>query len=300
MYCSQCGARCPEGARFCHLCGAKLHLVSEEITPPASSQPVLVEPMPLLPEEAPQEIPSPELPAATPSDQAFAEEPAVQPPAQAQPEDGSAAVTPQAFQAANAAGKRSVPVALVVLLAIVLLGVLCYALLPDPVYFAQSVVDSQANWLTVTADGALSFQPEQYSGSQLTVPDSVAGLPVTALSSGCFADATDLVWIQLPTTLEAIGSKAFSNCSALRGMFVPKGVASIDAYAFENCTALEAISIPGTVTSISESAFDNCPKLRYIFFDGPHSQWAKLYDQSISPYTFVFCTDGTYLQGAQS
>lgn len=320
MYCSQCGARCPEGARFCHICGSMLYQAS------VLSDPAQTGHEQALSQSVPDTTPfaMPEEPAAQPfqeAEEASTDQPdegpaleAQEPSCQTEPEEPLTDLpeeipipTSQEWEDApipgseeqDGAGKRSVRTALLVLLAMLLIGTLCHFLLGSPELSQAAIVDPQVDWLAVTADGALSFQAGQYTGgTQLTVPDSLCGVPVTALADQCFAGAGDLVWIQLPTTLEAIGPSAFARCTALRGVYVPGGVTEIGSYAFESCTSLEAISIPATVTSISQTAFENCPKLRYIFFDGTYSQWAELYNQFITPYTFVFCTDGTYVQGA--
>lgn len=157
--------------------------------------------------------------------------------------------------------------------------------------------EGSSNWFYVR-DGVLYFEEHRYTGgSELTVPDTIAGQPVRALSEDCFADCTELVTVHLPDTLIAIGESAFSGCTSLRGISVPESVESIGENAFFGCSALEAISIPSTLYVIGEDAFDGCDYLHYIFYDGTFDSWSALYSEFINPYTGIFCEDGSFYQG---
>ena len=149
-------------------------------------------------------------------------------------------------------------------------------------------------------DGAVTFLPEQWDGSTiLTIPDTVDGHAVTKLDSGCFRDCTELTTIILPEALTAIGDDAFSGCSRLRGLYLPQGMETIGENAFAGCIVLEAICIPSTVSSIAAGVFDDCASLLYINYEGDFWDWAALYDDFITPFTVVICSDGTYYHGVK-
>ena len=80
----------------------------------------------------------------------------------------------------------------------------------------------------------------KYNGTEtdITIPESVNGLPVTA-----------------------IGSSAFSGKTALTGIVIPDGVTSIGSSAFYNCTGLTEIVFPDNVASIGSSALPGQAKL---------------------------------------
>ena len=147
-------------------------------------------------------------------------------------------------------------------------------------------------------NGVLYFDDSLYSGnSDLMVPATVDGQKVTALSDRCFENCTELTSVVLPNTLEEIGVSAFRGCTALRGIEIPDSVSRIGSEAFYGCTALEAVCLTDSVTHMGPGAFRECNKLYYIMFIGKHEDWVELYDEFITPYTGVFCDDGSFYQG---
>ncbi len=185
-------------------------------------------------------------------------------------------------------GTHRVP--LLILTAIALLGIALFFIIPmsDPV--------SETPWFYME-NGTLYFDEYYYDGgSELTVPEIVDGQVVTEIGEYCFAGSTDLTTVILPDTVTVIGEGAFRECTALRGIHLPEGVELICADAFRDCTSLEAITIPKSVKQIGIDAFTDCEKLSYIFYGSTYLRWSALYVAHISPHTYVYCTDGTYLQ----
>ena len=136
---------------------------------------------------------------------------------------------------------------------------------------------SETPWFSVN-NGALYFHPEKYTGGDtLRVPSDVDGQTVTRLSSWCFKGCSDLISVELPESLTAIGNEAFANCDSLRGIKLPEKLRTIGKNAFAGCTSLEAIYVPESVESIDETAFLGCERLIHIFFVGNSSQWYTLY-----------------------
>lgn len=81
-----------------------------------------------------------------------------------------------------------------------------------------------------TAEIVRCDQPETVGS--LTVPETLNGIPVTA-----------------------IGDKAFSQCYYLTDVTLPEGITHIGDFAFEDCTDIETLTIPGTVTSMGCNPF---------------------------------------------
>lgn len=187
---------------------------------------------------------------------------------------------------------RWIPIVLAVLLALSAIGTGLFFLLRG--LQPRQVKDG---WFTLK-DGILYFDESQYiGGSELTVPSEINGEPVLSLGEGCFAGCDTISTVILPDTLMNIGSGSFENCTALRGIYIPESVTVISSGAFRGCTALEAIHIPTSVSAIGAGAFDDCNKLHYIFYPGSIDEWDLLYDEFITPYTGVFCDEGSFYHG---
>ena len=204
---------------------------------------------------------------------------------------------PEPVPAAPVPGKKGthrVPIIIMALLCVLGLS-LFFALPYDSEVPVPEAPDSETPWFS-NDGGTLHFYEELYKGSpELTVPDIVDGIPVTALGSDCFAYCDSLTTVILPESLETIHSGAFAGCTAMRGIFIPEGVTYIGRGAFLNCAALEAICIPESVERIEAGAFDNCISLRYILYSGTHSSWTALYSNYIALETQVYCSDGTFV-----
>lgn len=152
-------------------------------------------------------------------------------------------------------------------------------------------------WFEVD-DGVLYFNEAHYDGgSELCIPESIGGVAVTSLSEGCFENCTNLTSVILPPSLQTIGEDAFRGCTSLRGIEIPESVRVIGSGAFYGCSALEAVCGYDGIQSIGSEAFGSCSKLNYIYFVGNFEVWAGLYHEFITPYTVVFCEDGSFYQG---
>jgi len=138
--------------------------------------------------------------------------------------------------------------------------------------------------------GNTSVTITDYTGSatELAIPATIEGKPVTAIDAYAFANCSSLTGITLPDGLTSIGSQAFYQCSNLAsltipasiqtvgsGAFwscgnlsgtitVPAGVTEIGSHTFSGCSLLEKIVLPSTVKSIGEYAFSNCSALTEI------------------------------------
>lgn len=191
-------------------------------------------------------------------------------------------------------GRRWVPAVLLAMMAV--LGTIVYFAIRLP--SNSQAPSSEAPWFTMEGNTLVNFDPGAYTGSSdLTVPATIDGMQVLSIGDGCFYGCDDLTSVKLPEGLEAIGDYAFAECSAMRGMYTPESVTAIGAYAFYRCSSMEAICLTGYVQSIGESAFSQCDSLIYVFYTGQITQWQALYSDYINPFTYIFCSDGSYPQG---
>lgn len=113
----------------------------------------------------------------------------------------------------------------------------------------------------------------KYNGNEteITVPDKLDGLPVTALGSFSFSshlngadeggEALKIKSVILPATLLEIGDNAFRDCKELQSVTFTGNTETIAERAFSGCVKLSSINIPETVSVIGKKAFEGCEAL---------------------------------------
>lgn len=97
--------------------------------------------------------------------------------------------------------------------------------------------------------------------SNVIIPDTIDGLPVTEIFDRAFWFNKNLKTVTLSENLKSIGESAFEGCSALTEIpEFPKTLKKIGASAFSSCTSAkgEAV-IPNGICSIPADCFYKCP-----------------------------------------
>ncbi len=87
---------------------------------------------------------------------------------------------------------------------------------------------------------------------------------VSGIASSAFYGYSNLVSVELPTTLASIGTNAFSGCTSLLNLEIPEGVTMMGTAAFKGCWSLTSVSIPSTVTWIRPYTFQGCTSLTSV------------------------------------
>ena len=135
------------------------------------------------------------------------------------------------------------------------------------------------------------------TATDLPVPASYEGLPVTRVADGAFSGNTEITEVSLPDTVSVIGSSAFSGCTALKSANIPAGTAEIPMCCFFGCSELTELTVAGDVKSIDVCAFTGCEKLTEISFGGSKAEWEEIANNSWkwndgSCVSCVHCSDG--------
>ena len=143
------------------------------------------------------------------------------------------------------------------------------------------------NNITFNSDLTYSFSSdgnsvtiEKYQGSQtnLVIPDTIGGKPVTSIKNYAFNGST-VESVTLPASMTQLDGYAFYGASKLKSVTFPSTITSIGSYAFEFCSSLTSINIPKTVKSIGTGAFYGCTALSNVTLNSGL--------QSIGKYAFT-------------
>jgi len=97
--------------------------------------------------------------------------------------------------------------------------------------------------------------------TNIVVPNTYMGKPVTQVASSGFSGVSMLKNIRLPNTINIIDSFAFYNCTALELTSLPNDLTRIEYCAFHGCTNLALTSLPSRIKYIGGSAFYKCANL---------------------------------------
>ncbi len=124
------------------------------------------------------------------------------------------------------------------LISVVLALVLVLGALPFTFASAETTEDG---FVYEINDGKATITDYTGSVTELVIPDTLGGYPVTAIGYG-----------------------AFTHCTAFTSVTIPEGVADIGRYAFYDCTGLTSVNIPKSVTAIGCKAFYRCVNLTRV------------------------------------
>ena len=107
---------------------------------------------------------------------------------------------------------------------------------------------------------------EKYVGTEtdVTVPERVAGVPVTEIGYECFNGCRDITRVMLHEHIETIHTRAFYRCYGLREVLGGNGVRYLWESCFEGCLALETVELGEGLEVIGAGAFRSCTSLKWL------------------------------------
>ena len=107
-----------------------------------------------------------------------------------------------------------------------------------------------------------------YSG--ITDIDLPEGL--ITIGEGAFDGASNLVAVNIPSTVTDIGLLAFSS-TGITNIEIPSSVTTLKTQTFFCCGYLKSVKIPVSVTSLQNVPFYECNSLTDVYYEGTEQQW---------------------------
>ena len=141
---------------------------------------------------------------------------------------------------------------------------ICLALLVALSVLTVQAAENQFDFEYSVIDGSLTVTKYISDKPNAVVPDSIDGMPVTAIASEAFKGNQTLKSVTVPDSVFSIGNSAFRGCSSLEVVELGDGVREIGDYAFYDCHVLAHIDLPSGLIDIGSSAFRYCYALREI------------------------------------
>lgn len=129
----------------------------------------------------------------------------------------------------------------------------------------KSTFNGCPNLTVLNISGNTAADPSSFSSGSITTVNIAEG--VTELGSYILYQQTNLLNVNLPSTLRGIKSNAFSGCYKLNNLVFPDGLQSIELSAFGSCRSFTEVALPDTVTSIAGCLGDT-PRLNKFVSNG--------------------------------
>ncbi len=142
------------------------------------------------------------------------------------------------------------------------------------------------DYTCITNNGTITITKYIGAGGDVSIPDTINGLPVVAIGYHAFS-CTNVANVTVPVTLTSIDGYGFAGCDSLRSISLPhsvtnlgigafyhcdaltnvilgNGIGVLETCAFWSCSNLTAIIIPDSVTSVGAAAFQYCTRLATV------------------------------------
>jgi hypothetical protein len=136
-----------------------------------------------------------------------------------------------------------------------------------------SVVPAQFSY--TTTNGTITITGYTGPGGDVTIPDTIGGLPVASIGDWAFYGSS-LTSVTIPDTVANIGNYAFGACTSLTSITIPYRVTIIGNSAFNQCTSLTNAVIGKNVRIIGSTAFQNCTSLTAITVDLQNTYYSSV------------------------
>ena len=127
----------------------------------------------------------------------------------------------------------------------------------------EIVIPESVEGCPVTHIGYGVFQSKSKAITSVVIPDTV-----TSIHEGAFSGCVKMTSVVLSKNLTEITAGSFSSCSALKSVTIPKNVKKIGINAFASCLQLETVVMEDGLTLIDEDAFTDCAKLKNLVVPG--------------------------------
>ena len=152
----------------------------------------------------------------------------------------------------------------------------------DMSFATDSTISIQGQVFTYSTNkGTVTITAYAGPGGALTIPSTIAGLPVTAIADSVFAGQSSLTSVTFPDTLTSLGASVFDLCTGLNSITLPGSLTNLGSACLAGCTSLASAALPAGLTDLQDSVFSGCSSLLTVTI--PNSV------TNIGPGAFAYC-----------
>jgi hypothetical protein len=104
-------------------------------------------------------------------------------------------------------------------------------------------------------NGTITITSYTGPGGAVSIPNTIAGLPVTSIGDWAFFFSNTVTSVVVPDSVTNIGDWTFGGCTSLASVSIGNGVRRIGYAAFNLCSSLTHITIPDSVTDLEDGMY---------------------------------------------
>ena len=142
---------------------------------------------------------------------------------------------------------------------IVISAMLCFSM--------NALALTEGDWEFQLLDNEVKITKYIGSDTEIVVPDTIYGVPVTGMDTYHVFDGAvedEITSIAFPKTLKTI--PVVNECGKLETVILPEGIEHINQFAFMGSSNLKNIKLPESLKTIGWRAFEGCTSLKSINF----------------------------------
>ncbi len=134
----------------------------------------------------------------------------------------------------------------------------------------------QAQFTFTTNNGAITITGYTGSNGVVTIPGTIADLPVTSIGDWAFY-STDVTNILIPDSVTNIGDGAFFDCESLTNVTVGSSVTDIGDWTFAFCSSLTSVNFRGNTPNLggADVFYGN---LATVYYLSGATNWGPMFD----------------------
>jgi len=131
--------------------------------------------------------------------------------------------------------------------------------------FCSVSAETSGAYTYTVANGEASITGySDYKSSDIIIPATLGGYPVTAIGDSAFKNKSNLISVVVPEQVKSLARYSFYENEQLESITLPDGLTTIGGSSFGHCHHLKNINLPAGLICINGGTFSYCTNLKNI------------------------------------